>query len=431
MSDTTLEHFTATFATTERLSPGDMARYRGRALERLARHARAQVPFYRARLDALFDSADRFVPEAWREVPIFTRPQAQQQVDALRAARVPEQAGATVEGQTSGSTGMSFHHARSALADLASNAMTTRLHRWHGLDFDKRLARITIDWSGRAVLPDGLCGGPWSREGTGEGWHLGIEGSDAAQQAAWLRRVAPSYLLSYPTAALAILRAAAEQGPPLPLEAVLTTGEVIGDDTRREIAGLSGGRVVDAYGTQELGQIAGQCPQAPHYHVCAESQFVEIVDAAGDPVPAGAPGRLVVTSFYNFAMPFIRYDTGDLATAGAASCVCGRTLPTIARILGRQRHMFTFPGGRSIWPQASSVEMLRHVPSRQFQIAQTAPLAVEYRYVPQQPGQSEDRAALAAYLRRQFDPRIDVSFRPCETIARLPGGKYQEYVRDF
>lgn len=425
-----LDRFTATLAASERLGADDMARYRGRALERLARHARAEVAFYRDRLAPLFDAADRFDPDGWHRVPVLTRSEAQAAADLLQAQTVPPEAGDTVEGQTSGSTGISFRHRRSTLGDLASRAMTQRLHRWHGLDTGRVLARITIDWGGRAKAPDGIRGGPWSPGGTGEGWHLGVEGSDAAIQADWLRRIRPAYLLTYPSAAREILATAAEDGgEAIQLDAVLTVGETVDDDTRHTIAARGGGRVIDAYGTQELGLIALQCPEATHYHVCAESQFVEILDDAGRPLPAGMPGRVVVTAFYNFAMPFIRYDTGDYAVAGETACACGRTLPVLRRILGRRRHVFEF-AGRRIWPQAASAVMVGHVPNRQFQIAQTGPLEVEFRYVPRSEGQQEDRAALAAYLRAQFDPRIAVTFRTCETIPRRPGGKYEDYVNE-
>mgnify|MGYP000113622014 CR=1 FL=1 len=52
----------------------------------------------------------------------------------------------------------------------------------------------------------------------------------------------------------------------------------------------------------------------------------------------------VVTPFYNLAMPLIRYDIGDYAEAGAP-CACGRTLPVLARIMGRSRNMLRLPGG--------------------------------------------------------------------------------------
>src|SRR6185436_9202776 len=104
-------------------------------------------------------------------------------------------------------------------------------------------------------------------------------------------------------------------------------------------------RVIDNYGVTETGYIAFECPAGGGYHVCSESVLVELLDDDGNDVPEGEPGRVVLTSFYNFAMPLIRYAVGDLAVAAHGPCPCGRTLPRLATILGRQRNIFTFPDG--------------------------------------------------------------------------------------
>ena len=74
----------------------------------------------------------------------------------------------------------------------------------------------------------------------------------------------------------------------------------------------------------------------------AEHCIVEIVDDEGSPCAPGRSGRLLVTALRNFAMPLLRYDTGDTALLGEP-CPCGRGLPVIRDILdwtGGEAHMW-------------------------------------------------------------------------------------------
>jgi hypothetical protein len=73
-------------------------------------------------------------------------------------------------------------------------------------------------------------------------------------------------------------------------------------------------------------------------HVAAENALVEIVDEQGRDVAPGGRGRVIVTGLNNYAMPFIRYQLGDIALAGTAPCGCGRALPVITRVEGRTRN---------------------------------------------------------------------------------------------
>ena len=61
---------------TERLGPDELWAYQQNLLEPLLLHARKHVPFYRERLDAVFNG-DEIEYSRWREIPILTRSEAQ------------------------------------------------------------------------------------------------------------------------------------------------------------------------------------------------------------------------------------------------------------------------------------------------------------------------------------------------------------------
>ena len=135
------------------------------------------------------------------------------------------------------------------------------------------------------------------------------------------------------------------------VRAIIVAGEPGGSipATRRRIEHLwPGARVFDHHGMTETGPISHQCAaQAGVLHVIESAYLPEIVDAAGNPVPEGQPGELVVTTLGRTGSPLLRYRTGDLvrAVAGGAPCVCGCSdLALAGGILGRVDDMVIIRG---------------------------------------------------------------------------------------
>ncbi len=248
----------------------------------------------------------------------------------------------------------------------------------------------------------------------------------AAEQLAWLKEVNPDYLLTYPSNLLCLVQRGEKTGDRVPrLREVATMGEVLEPAVRAACERVWGVRVVDAYSAQELGMIASQCPEHPHYHVQSENVLVEILDKAGKSCAPGEVGRLVVTDLHNFAMPLIRYEIGDYAEAGGP-CPCGRGLPVLNRILGRTRNMLTLPSGDKMWP-AFSKALRQALPRlRQAQLVQRTRDEIEVRLVVARrlTPMEEDRAraALGKALSDAFTYRIAY----VDEIPRSPGGKFEE-----
>lgn len=101
----------------------------------------------------------------------------------------------------------------------------------------------------------------------------------------------------------------------------------------------------ECYGTEELGNVAVECKFHHGMHVYEESFYVEITDDEGKSLSPGNTGRIIVTSFYNEIMPFIRYDTGDIGMIVLGLCPCG--IPARRIIVdGRTTEFLSFKGKR-------------------------------------------------------------------------------------
>src|SRR5439155_9041734 len=69
--------------------------------------------------------------------------------------------------------------------------------------------------------------------------------------------------------------------------------------------------VYNLYGSREVSDIACQLPGLNGLWIAPWGSFVEIVDDAGQAVPPGTEGNILVTCLTNYAMPLLRYQIGD------------------------------------------------------------------------------------------------------------------------
>ena len=127
-------------------------------------------------------------------------------------------------------------------------------------------------------------------------------------------------------------------------------------------------------------------------------------------------------------MPLIRYDIGDYAVAGGPSG-CGRGLPTLQRIIGRERNLVQFPDGRRHWPLVGFQRFAEVAPIRQYQVIQTALDRLELRVASDSPidGAACDRLVeiLRTALGHPFAVDL-IQFR--DRLPVGPGGKFEEFV---
>jgi phenylacetate-CoA ligase len=180
------------------------------------------------------------------------------------------------------------------------------------------------------------------------------------------------HIFAYPSAIYLLCLQARKQGRSmrrLGIRVVFVTSEMLYPFQRELIVDTLNCPVANGYGGRDSGFIAHECPQGG-MHILADAVIAEVVDSAGRPVPAGEPGKIVVTDLYSHEAPFLRYATGDVGVISDRRCPCGRALPLLERIDGRSNDVILSPDGRIINDQ-SLVYLLREVDGiEQFRISQ-------------------------------------------------------------
>ena len=260
-----------------------------------------------------------------------------------------------------------------------------------------------------------------------------FEMSDARldQFVAAIRRRRPRMLFGYPSALSHIARHAEKRGvamDDLGIRVAFVTSERLYDDQRATISRVFGCRVANGYGGRDAGFIAHECPHGG-MHLTAEDIVVELVDSAGQPVPNGQAGEIVVTHLATRDFPFIRYKTGDVAVMDDRRCACGRGLPMLKEIQGRTTDFVVAADG-TVMHGLALIYILRDLPGMQaFKVTQHTLTRCQVDLVVDP---SFDRARQLSGIVSGFHKRlgaqvqVDVSF--VERIPPEKSGKFRYIV---
>lgn len=160
----------------------------------------------------------------------------------------------------------------------------------------------------------------------------------------------PKLIIAYAQAIYELSRFAEHEAIDIvPQSSILTSAGTLYSFMREKVEAVFGCLVFDRYGSREVGDIACECQAHAGLHVFPWTNYVEIVDDEGQPVPQGVEGKIIVTNMTNFAMPLIRYEIGDRGIlAPREDCACGRRGQILERISGRSVDAFRTKDGTLI-----------------------------------------------------------------------------------
>lgn len=412
--------------------PGPMLAYQRSQLAQLLRHAKSTVPFYKTRLDAVFDKNGGIDWNRWNEIPIVTRAELREHRTELLARELPPGHGPTKDFSTSGSSGVPVTVTATAIASAARAAATQRMRTLHKVDASRNFATFVFPHELRGeIFHDGDTPA-WSfelQDGGIKNIRVNLFLSDARKLEILVRQEVGS-LTHLPNTAEILAYENNKLGKPLRLESFLFYGQHVSEEQRQKVAESFGARCIGIYSSKEAGLMACQCPAHNHLHIDSEQVFLEVLNERDLPCAPGETGRVVVTPLYSTAQPLIRYEQGDLATLGQ-SCDCGSKLPVLLRIDGRQDPIFRFPdrlGSEVLIDKSMLQETLR---AAAIQMAQTRELKFEIRYVADADATPGAKAKINKHLRHVLHPKLSFEYKRLAEIPRNAGGKQQRFVREF
>lgn len=319
-------------------------------LRRIIGMSVSKVPYYRERRLDYAGSSQPIGWEEFRQFPLLDKENVRTNPEQFvngHASRMQ-----TMIGRTSGTTGTpmritttydAFRQAWAAMERMRAWACVSRFHRRASLTGkvfvpttrDPKGAYWRYDWMGKRILLSV--------------YHLNE--ATVPLYVVALSKFRPVFIDGYPSAIVRIaeyLLAHPSQRIPS-LVAAFPTAETLTSGSRRIIEEGLGVKVFNQYGSTELSCHAADCEYGS-MHISPEIGIIEILDDEGKSVQPGDLGNVVLTGLVNHGMPLIRYKIGDMAIAPqpGAMCRCGRSLPLLGDIAGRNDDLVKTPDGRAL-----------------------------------------------------------------------------------
>jgi phenylacetate-CoA ligase len=211
-------------------------------------------------------------------------------------------------------------------------------------------------------------------------------------------------------------------------KAIFATAEPLLPDQRKSIQEAFHCTAVTEYGARDAGLIAHECP-AGRLHFNAERIIVEIDEQKQFAVPG--KGEIVITNLLSNAMPLIRYRTGDVGQLDPRPCSCGRGLPLLRYVEGRQTDFLVTPSGRVLHALAI-IYPIREAPGvAEFQVIQHRAEEVTLRVVADSNFSDEVCNTLVAKVRLALGNEVSVKIEKVSNIPRLPSGKFRYVISEI
>ena len=215
------------------------------------------------------------------------------------------------------------------------------------------------------------------------------------------------------------------------LRLCVVTSEMLFDSDKKLMENTFGVPVINEYGASELDLIAFTNP-ADEFVLNSDTLFTEVVDEAGNNVPYGESGRLIITSLYNKAHPFIRYEIGDIGIINYSE---NTNRYILEKLIGRTNDIAHLPSGKTVpgltfyYVTKSVIEDSGKV--KEFVVMQKALNQFLIRYVSQEPLLEEEKQQMVKALEAYLEPGLILDFEHCEKIQRSASGKLKQFSSEY
>jgi phenylacetate-CoA ligase len=212
------------------------------------------------------------------------------------------------------------------------------------------------------------------------------------------------------------------------LKVCVVTSEMLFEEDKNLLEKQFGVPVVNEYGASELDLIAFQNLDG-EWQVNSETLFVEILDENNTILPYGKEGRIVITSLFNKAHAFIRYDIGDIGILDTKSTP---KKPILEKLIGRTNDIALLPSGKKspgltfYYVTKSIIEDDGNV--KEFVIKQTKIDTFDIEYVSQTELNWEQIQKIEAAIALYLEKGLIFSFARKEKLERSKSGKLKQFV---
>jgi len=328
----------------EWLSLGKLEHLKHQLLSKLLLHAKSNVPFYQKTLAGGDMSSGHGIEDSLVSYPIVTKKIIQEQDQNMISQSFPPKK--TMVGYTGGSTGNPLKLYFNASFLEKKEAAFMRSLTWGGWEPGEP---VVMFWGGLRELRNRQSKMAYVKSQL-TGFHVeGCYEYDDNMMDAWLHYLADNgikFIYGYASVidSLATYQKKRKLAP-IRLRGVFSTAEMLMPQYRKNIEESFQCKVYDQYGSREVVNIAAECEEG-NMHILSDMVFPEFIRENGN----SQHQTIVLTSFCNYVMPFIRYNIEDYVSPKVGHCSCGRSFPMIRIDVARNRDHLQKPDGTKVHP---------------------------------------------------------------------------------
>ena len=334
---------------TQWLPPEELEELQNKRLQIIIKHAYENVPYYRRIFDERgLKPEDIQTKEDLKLLPVLTKDDVRKHFNELTAKNFRKFR--PTLNHTSGSTGepLSYYIDR----DLSTLIQATvwRHWSWCGIKHGEPIAVF------RGTLIDEF--------GKKRQCYYKVEGNQIhfstfemdekimTEYVKKLNEIKPALIRGYPASLEILARFIKEKNLNVHSpKAIHTSSEVVLPEQRKIIENAFGAPLFDWYGHGESTICAGDCEYHKGLHLNLDFGYTEFIKTK-ETEKMKDVYNIISTSLWNFSMPLIRYNTEDLALLDNSKCLCGRGLPLIKKIIGRQADIIVGINGVQVSPSS-------------------------------------------------------------------------------
>ncbi len=373
------------------------------------------------------------LPAKWEDLPVLNKKDLQQPLQQrLSNGYTPK---SVFVNKTSGSSGDPFIFAKDKYSHTLTWASIINKFGWYGIDFNKsyqaRFYGIPLDFIGnkKERLKDFL-----SNRFRFSIFDLSDKVLDDVLQKFTHSKF--DYINGYTSSIVMFAKYLQSRNIILKeicptLKVCVVTSEMLFDEDKKILEKQFNIPVVNEYGASELDLIAFQNPN-DEWQINAETLFVEILDENNKPVPLGTEGKIIITSLYNKAHPFIRYEIGDVGVLSEKSVP---KRPILKKLIGRTNDFAILPSGKKAagltfyYITKSVIENDGNV--KEFIIKQTKIDEFEIHYVSKDPLTSKQIKDIEFAIEKYLEPNLKFLFKRKDFLTRTQGGKLKQFTSEL
>jgi len=408
------------------LSPEEFHKRQDNKKWEIAKYHYDNNPFYRKKVGHCF-------PNKWEDLPIMEKSDFQDELEKMFSNGYNRKN--TYIANTSGSSGHPFFFAKNKEAHAMDWALIKDRYSWHGLKLNSKQARFYgiphEKWSYRKEKVKDLL---MNRIRFSV---FDLSDNILQEYLIKFKHIKFQFIYGYTNSLVLFARFLLNNKIVLKeicptLTHCITTSEVLTVEDRKVLTDAIGVYVINEYGASETGLIAFDTPRG-EWLLSEEILFYETINE-DDLLNIKDGGNIVVTDLDNKAMPFVRYNIGDI---GIISDELSKNYKhrKLEKLLGRENDTILLPSGK-VSPGFTLYYVSRSILEstgvlKEYIIRQTKLDEFIFEVVTNEPLTEFQENDIKEKMGKYLEPGLNIIINRVEKIERPPSGKIKHFYSEL